>query len=139
MKKNELVSIRPHESPADDNFIFVHWMRGLRKDNDLFRLISRDIYEKNYRPLIALLLTQSETKIACLKDSPEVILGFSVFTPERIHWVYVKEDWRRIGIAMDLLPSTPKYFTHMTAQILPFIQNKFPKIIFNPFLNGKEK
>lgn len=134
MNKNELLSLRD-SLPADENYIYVHWLMGLRRDNDLFHLIPRDLYFKTYRAVISKILPRSKIRIACLKEDPEVIIGYSVYEPDRIHWIYVKEDWRRIGLAKDLLPEKMSSYSHVTKLALEIIQKKFTKrtMTFNPF------
>ena len=44
-------------------------------------------------------------KVACLVEEPDVILGFSVSHGDTLDFVFVKPDWRRIGIGTDLVPS----------------------------------
>ena len=56
-------------------------------------------------------------KIACLTEDPEVILGYSITEGDIIHWVYVKEMWRKQGIAKMLLPKNIKTATNLTNNI----------------------
>lgn len=135
MTKSDLVLYRA-SSPSDEAFISLHWLKSLRADNDFFRLIPRELYYKKYREIIQLLLSRSEAKIACLKEDPDVILGFSVTKGDQVHWLYVKEDWRTIGIGRDLLPVPFKSYSHISHLGIQLLQSKFAKVplIFNPFL-----
>jgi GNAT superfamily N-acetyltransferase len=46
------------------------------------------------------LLGQPDTlvTIACLDESPETIIGYSIISGVRLHYVYVKSDFRRQGV-----------------------------------------
>lgn len=132
MKKNDLI-IHRNLTQDDHNFIFATFLKGLRYANPYFELIEETAYFENYRRVIKHLLDHCSTKIACLKDSPDVIIGYSIYSGSRLHWVHVKENWRQIGIAKDLMPQNFDSVSHLTN--LGFeILKKHPEIIFNPFL-----
>lgn len=74
--------------------------------------------------------------VACLKDDPDVILGYSVShtTSEgvAIDWIYVKKPWRGIGIARRLTPNNVTSASHLTA-VGVSLMPKLPKAVFDPF------
>lgn len=125
----------------DANFVLATFLRGVYYgDSELYpyiRLIPKDIFMKEYKKIALALLTSDNTTInvACLKDTPDVILGYSILSADyaNIHWVYVKAAWRRQGIARALLPKWPKAATHISVIGMKLL-NKFENIIFNPFL-----
>jgi hypothetical protein len=119
----------------DCPFIFATWLRGLRYGNELFGLIESDIYFEKYHEIIQKILTSPgvQVSIACLKDQPDVILGYSVFTGNRLHWVHVKSAWRNIGIARELVPSNTKLVSHVT-KVGASILKAHPSVRFNPFI-----
>lgn len=61
-----------------------------------------------FRKLIDHLLSSKDVicKLAVHKEDPTQIVGFSVIKKNLLHFVYVKADWRGIGIAKDLVPET---------------------------------
>jgi hypothetical protein len=73
-------------------------------------------------------------KVACLKEDPNVILGYSVCSADEkaIVWCFVKSAWRRQGIGKSLLPSSAVYATHLT-ETGKMLMNKMPGLAFNPF------
>lgn len=88
----------------------------------------------NYKLVAEALLKKRTIKIACLKEDPDVILGYSVLSNDyqTIDWVFVKSAWRNKGIARSLLPLYPTSVTHLTKlgkELLP----KFKDCVFNPF------
>lgn len=57
--------------------------------------------------------------VACLKDDPDVILGYSVWQDDIddekiLHWLHVKGGWRNIGLGKSLIPANVKTITHLT-------------------------
>lgn len=132
--KKDLIDIR--DAIEDDlSFIFSTWLKGLRYGNDWFELIESSAYYENYHKTIQKILASDSTtvKIACLKESPGVILGYSVYRNSILDYVFVKKAWRKIGIAKSLVPEKITTVTQMTntgRQLL----NKYPGTVFNPFL-----
>jgi len=131
--KNELIIIRPGQM-EDANFIFTTWLKGLWFGNDWFGLIDSKVYFDTQHKIIESLLSQLTTKVsvACLKDDPKVILGYSVYSGHRLHWTHVKKAWRKIGLAKDLVPKEITTVTHVT-EVGRSIMKKHSNIIFNPF------
>lgn len=132
MKKTDLIALRDY-LPTDEAFIFSTWLTGLRYGNKFYELIDQEAYFQNYRRVISALLKKSKTIIACLKDDPDNIVGYSVSSPSTLHWIHVKKDWRNIGIAKDLIPDSLDSVSHLT-RIAIEILKKHPEIKFNPFL-----
>lgn len=135
--KKDLITTRsPH--PDDLNFILSTFLRGLYHGNEFFKEIDHDSYFKNYHEVVSSLLLKPSVKvtIACLKNDRDVILGYSVTSPETLHWVFVKEAWRKIGLALDLIPPDMKQVTHLTKPGRAILHAKFPNVIFNPFALG---
>lgn len=133
MDKAQLVSIRNYV-PEDRNFILATFLRGLYYGESWFSIIQKDAFMQHYHKVIEFILAKPETeiKVACLKDDPNVILGYSVFERNRLHWIFVKKPWRNIGIARDLAPKEFDTVTHLTKVGLSIIKNR--KVEFNPFV-----
>lgn len=117
----------------DVNFIIVTWLKGLYYGNSWFREIDKNAFMSSYEKVIKQLLIKPGTDVvvSCYKDDPEVILGYAIIENQTLHWAYVKDDWRRIGILKSILPSDITHVTHLTdlgKQIKP------KEWIFNPFL-----
>lgn len=132
--KEELVSTRPG-TVQDENFIFATWLQGLRHSNDLFKLMPADVYYAAYHKVIESLLNAPgvQVRIACLKDTPDVILGYSVYRGDTLHWTHVKKAWRKIGIAKSLMPESGiKTITHINKLGVSYLFSH-PSLVFNPF------
>jgi hypothetical protein len=127
--------------PEDKNFILATFLRGLYYGDSWYSLIPKPVFMENYQILAEILLQKSTVKVACLKEDHNIILGYSILSPDfqTIHWVYVKDSkqpdgsgWRRHGIARSLLPKYPTAITHLTATGKK-LMSKFPTAIYNPF------
>lgn len=71
-------------------------------------------------------------EVACLKDSPETIIGFIAYTAENVHWAYTKADYRGQKV-LNLLIGDKK-FSNYTSQTLPGAAIARKKgWVFNPF------
>ena len=90
---------------------------------------------ENYHKVAEALIKNCLIKVACLKDDPEVILGYAILSKVHpaIHFFFVKIAWRGIGIARSLVPKDTHSATHLTKVGLSIIK-KHPGIVFNPFL-----
>lgn len=89
----------------------------------------------NYHQVVEKLITdpRNTVKVACLKDDPEIILGYAIYNEFNLHWVFVKKSWREIGIAKNLVPSNVETVTHLTKVGLSILIQKYPRADFNPF------
>lgn len=120
--------------PEDVNFIISTFLRGLYYGDTWFSIIPKEIFMANYKKVIIALLNNATVKVACLKDDPDIIIGYSILSNDylTIHYVYVKEKWRKQGIARSLLPKYPETITHLTS-LGKSLMHKFEYAIFNPF------
>jgi hypothetical protein len=144
MKRDQLVKIRVAR-PEDENFIAVTWLKGLYNGNDaivdesrrmgsIYREIDWRVYADGYRRILSGILSRDTTNVfvACLTEDDDVIVGYSVIENNRLHWVFVKQAWRKIGIANSLVPKEVTTVTHLT-NIGRTIRAK-RGYQFNPFL-----
>ncbi len=134
-----LYDIRPGNE-NDKNFILATFLRGLYYGESHYSLIPKQVFMDNYKIVAENILNNSKNivMVACLKEDPNVILGYSILSadPVTIHWVYVKSIWRNKGIAKSLLPADPTAVTHLSKLGLS-LMTKFKDIVFNPFLTNK--
>lgn len=123
-------------APTDLNFIFASWMKGLRYGNADLEKIPPQIYDKKQRLVIAELLGRATVLVYCLTEDQDVILGYIVYegepNAETLHWVFVKKDWRRQGIAHHLIPPHAATYTQITKNGLEFLQKHYPQMHYNP-------
>lgn len=139
MNKSELITIRDFRE-GDEAFILSTWLKGLLWGGDqLYRRIPKNIYFSNHRKLIEKILGSPETKVklAVLKEDADVILGYSVYREAGgqvvLDFVFIKKDWRNIGLAKSLCPNSIYAVTNLT-RVGASILAKNPAVIYNPYL-----
>lgn len=121
---------------TDHDFILSTWLKRLYHDNDdksyIGEMESDDFY-KNYERVIKYILTKPAVwvRVVCLKDDPDVIIGYAIIEKNILHWVYTKKGWRELGMAKKLIPPYITHCTHLT-DTARLIRPK--EWIFNPFL-----
>jgi predicted GNAT family acetyltransferase len=135
MQKSELVSIR--DGIEDDrSFIFATVLRGLYYGDSWYSTVPKSIFMSEYHKVVEHILDNPKTqiKVACLKDDPEVILGYSLLNENNTicHFTFIKKAFRGIGISRDLVPTTVTSATHLTK--VGHIIAKKRGVEFNPFL-----
>lgn len=128
----ELVTVRD-KIESDESFILASWLNGLRYGNEWFKLIDSKCYYSSYHQVLDVMLRKPTVtiKIACLLEDPDIILGFSVYEGDRLDWVFVKQRWRNIGIAKQLVPDSITTVTHLTKPGKAIAKKK--GLLFNPF------
>lgn len=135
LNKSELVAIRSMHA-GDKNFLLATWLRSLFYGDSVFSAMKKNTFMLKYKQVIDMIINNPKTSVlvACLKEEPEVILGYSVLCPElkSVHWVYIKRSWRNIGLARDLTPADTTSVTHLT-KVGAIITNK-KNLEFDPFI-----
>jgi GNAT superfamily N-acetyltransferase len=115
---------------ADKALIYATWLRSTYYGTPYFKLIEKNTFFDNYKKIVEQRLINSSVLVCCLEEDPDVVLGYSLFTNNVLHWVYVKRAWRGLGIAKMLVPSTCDTATSLTK--IGKVCNK-GKLVFNPF------
>ncbi len=101
-----------------------------------------ETFYKEHKRLLAKILQAPKAMmaIACLDDDPRVIVGFILAEPlaDILHYVYVKQAFRRFGVAKRLLAHLELSLdvctvTHWTSDMAS-IGAKRPGMIYNPYL-----
>lgn len=133
LTKKDLITIREW-TDSDKQFILTTWLKGFYFGNRLPRDIDEadtsnrhwmqywmedlelDNYKLHYRKVIDHILSKPNIKItvSCLLEDPGTILGYSVTEDKILHWVFVRQDWRKIGLSKDMMPSGINTVTHLT-------------------------
>ena len=143
LTQQDLYITRPYQA-EDRNFIFATWLRGLYYGDSWFKEIPKNIFMANYHEALDKFMTKPGVliQVACLKDEPGVILGYSVSRNVNVgtqvigvvDWIFVKSAWRNIGIGTHLLPAKFNAFTHLTGCAKKIVSEKYTKAVFNPFI-----
>jgi GNAT superfamily N-acetyltransferase len=117
--------------PEDLPFIYSTWLLGLYHGNSWFKLIDKTVYFEHYKKIVEALLITSMVQVACLESDRDVIVGYSIHRDNRLHWIFVKKAWRRLGVAKALMPEGINTVTHLTGLGKTLMPKEW---VFNPFL-----
>ena len=134
--------------PEDEPFIYSSWLKSFRKSK-VNTGLGGQAYHNKQSQRITQILERDNTRVivACDTEDDDLILGYCVFeikTSEAIlHYVYVKESFRRMQIASALVKmlrseirDKPFWYSHLPAneELLEAAQ-KF-NIEYDPDLAG---
>lgn len=141
---------------SDHAFVYNSFLKSYR-DSPMVRGVPNTIYFAKQHDLIELILTSptSQAVVACNPTDPTQIYGYllgqafpaihegSQAIAIGLHWVYVKQPFRNLGIAKTLyekfmtlpgeVPTSAVYFTHRVKTTERLLQS-LPHLIFNPYL-----
>lgn len=134
------IKLRP-ASEADAAFIFNSWLKCYRHSKAALQ-IQNEVYFSGQHKVIEGLAKRSTFVIACNPDDESQIYGYSVGeTVDNVtvvHFIYVKEPYRKLGLACTLLAAlgheagTPYIYTHKT-HAAEKLEKKHP-MIYHPYL-----
>lgn len=130
----------------DINFIYSTWLKSYKQDSLIGKSCRTGLFFREYRYVIDKILADPTTMvlIACHKTEPAVIFGYLVCEPTALHYIFIKEVFRRLGIATELCKvaspaSDPLlYHTHRTS-MLDRINHKSTHNPFYLFKQGEKK
>lgn len=106
------VAVRPMRD-IDTPLIYSSWLRSYRGSAD--RRIATDVFYRRHHELVERILRHPDTRVSVLTpaDDPNTILGWSCRTGTTLHYVYVKEAFRRLGFGARLAEGFSTH-THWT-------------------------
>ena len=133
MSNADVYEVRDYK-PEDKAFIMSTFLRGLYYGDSWFSSMPKDLFMNHYKVIADAILNKHTVKVACLKEDPDIILGYSILSKDfsTIHWVFVKSSFRKLGVSKALLPKFPNFVTHLTP-LGKSLMIKFPNCVFNPF------
>ena len=136
----------------DLNFIYHSWLKSYRaswaRGSNPVRHMNKEIYYDNQKEVIAYLLDNSFVLVAHNPQDSNQIFGYIVAQPTSqgigiIHYCFVKQPFRNLGIATMLLneakaqvghnPTMPMACTHATGVFHGVLSKKY-NIMYNPYL-----
>lgn len=109
----------------DVPFIFSSWLKSYAKARGLAGS-EKAAYFRAQHAVIDRLLQRSQVLVACDPSDPGEVWGYCVNDTRAIHWVYVKQVFRRFGIATELLRQVvydgPVLHSHQTRAGMPLVK-----------------
>jgi GNAT superfamily N-acetyltransferase len=110
-----IVIIRTFKPDLDSGFIYGTWAKGAYFGAQLKTTTPKRKWFEDYHYYIADQLEKSRVLVACLSNHPDTIIGYAVINFETLEWIYVKEMFRKQGIAKLLIQNNPiKYVNNLT-------------------------
>lgn len=135
-----LIAIRPAR-PEDIPFIYSSWLKSYKHGSNFGKSTRSTIFFENYREIIDEILISANIVVACLPEDANVILGYLVHDGSVFHYCFIKQTFRRMGLASMLKSAVcatdPVVYTHET-NILKEIDTNKRNMEYNPFLLYKK-
>ena len=122
--------------PTEDEYalVFDSWSRSFKK-SPWAGCVTNDMYDQVSRRTIADILDRGATvRVACaeLPTGGRRVMGYVVCEPEKriLHWLFVKRDFRGMGVGSSLLREVVKddetwTYTHRTRASVKFLGPQF--------------
>lgn len=134
-----MILIRPYKE-ADHNFICSSYINSsyFNSMDKSTRMIKKIDHDRAMDRKINEMITQSLVMVAVPEEDPDLIAGFIIFTYDCAHYLYVKQNFRNMGVASELfkkseLPRTGLIVSHINARALDMMGYLTIKYEFNPF------
>ncbi len=140
MSAKPALKLRP-AAVTDAAFIFNSWLKCYRHSKSAMQ-VQNDIYFSAQHKVIEGLVKRAQFIIACSPTDENQIYGYGVGEMVEdvvcVHFIYVKEPYRKLGLACTLLaalghvPGTPYLYTHRT-HVAEKLEKKHP-LVYHPYL-----
>lgn len=137
----ELATVRPAKV-EDFAYVCTSWKNNY-KGSPVAARIPPETYRSGHGRIIKRLTERSITLIANPNNDPDLIIGYLVYEPECLHYVYTKTSYRQMGVAGMLLAAIKPYkpiprFSHLTMDMLKFFQPYLTRLygvrpLFDPY------
>lgn len=97
------IALRPAR-PGDASFVINSWLKSYAS-SDAAKVLPREVYFRGQHGLITAILGREGTRVlvACMADDTDAILGWACVEGSVVHFTYVKQTYRRLGVAKRLL------------------------------------
>ena len=118
------------------SLVYSTWLRSYQQSGPSVRKVSRtDFFAGHHKVLDGIFARDPVVKLAVFPDDPTVVFGWSVTEGNAVHYVYVKPDFRRFGVATALLShiNRPFSYSHYT-YVLRDLDKHLNGCSHNPYL-----
>ena len=129
------------EANANDiPFIYATWLNAIKNDSAVGLSTTKTVFYESYRLVLDNILAKNSiVLVACKQDEPNVIYGYMVSEDKKLHFTFVKEHFRELGIAKSLYNqsfgsgSDLIICTHKTNFVNGLMRDR-PYLVYNPYL-----
>ena len=117
------------------SLVYATWLRSYEAWSLAAKHIPRDVFFAEHHKVIDRVLGRgASVRVAALPDEPDVILGWAVTEGPVVHYVYVKPDFRRYGLAKALLAHVQRPFTYShSTYVTRDVHKHLDGCIYNPY------
>lgn len=129
------IELRPFNYENDKSFIYSTMLKGVYFGSDMWRDVPASSFYAEYAKVIDDVLAEGscDVVIASLAGDSDSILGYAILGFGVVHWVHVKEQWRKKGIARLLLGSSVFSFYSQKSKAAPDLAAK-KGLTYDPFM-----
>lgn len=93
------VIVRPFNESQDAGFLFSSWPKGVYHSSAHHIELHKEEFFRIFYDYVKEMIASADISIACMSDDHDTIIGYSVIYECELQWIYVKELFRRHGIA----------------------------------------
>lgn len=98
------IILRDFNSHTDSGILFGTWPKSVYYSGvNVDKYCEKRKWFEDFHLYMKNLIPESEISIACMQDTPEVILAYSIVSGRTLQFVYVKETFRKQAIASLLI------------------------------------
>jgi hypothetical protein len=124
--------------PADVPFLINSWIKSYWDGGVTLRYVDRVSYFASHHRIIEAVLSRPETAVTVIhpEGEPRVIVAYLVQGPGVVHYVYVKNAFRHLGLARTLIGDVNKDIgavTHLTTKAERILSKNGIHYRFNPY------
>ena len=124
---------------SDLPFIFDTFLKSYKMNSVIGKACRNGVFFDNYRLILDQILDESSILVACHKDEPTVIFGYIIHDKSILHYIFIKEAFRNLGLAkalyMEGLKTADPMFGYLYTTHKTFMGDKVNhNVTFNPFL-----
>jgi len=135
------IEIRPIID-SDIAFIFSSWLRAYRNSYAV-RDITQNVYYSEQHKIVERCITKGSTLVLSALEDPATIYGYLNFEIVQgqfvLHFAYIKQDFRKLGLFKSLLKATKHDFTgaglytHRVPKTFNILESKY-NLIYHPYI-----
>lgn len=129
-----------HREPvaSDLNFIYDSFLKTVKSNKQFSQKPSNRVFFPEMQKIIDRILASSKTIITCLKEDPNVIVGYLIYSDQTLQFCFVKQPWWGLGIAKAMFNEafqSPAIQYAFITDMGEDIAKCHPEFVFNPYVN----
>jgi hypothetical protein len=127
--------IRPMRD-LDTGYIAKAWVGSFFASYISYKQIEPRIFEAHCYPRVEVILKRAKVRVMVPPSDEATLYGFAVLEPDVIHFVYVLQPWRRMGLSAELLAGIDVNGCERGTETLDWfrwIRHKYPMRGYRPF------